>query len=72
MPRATARPLCYLALSPNACAVALGLHIDRVLEAVRDGKLHIRVSHKKHRILISEIEKWVRSWPEHKLAKRKG
>jgi len=64
MPRVTKSPVVYLALSPAATATALGIRADEVADAINSGALPVFVRGIKRRILTSDIEKWVRSWPQ--------
>jgi hypothetical protein len=68
------RPEVILALSPTGVATALDIQYDRVRAAIADGVLTPHVIGIKHRILVSEVEAWVRSWPvpaKRKYTKRK-
>lgn len=64
MPRATKNPIVILALSPAATATALGIRPDQVAKAIADKLLRVRRIGVRTRILTSDIEKWVLSWPE--------
>lgn len=66
MPRVTKNPQVYLALSPAAVASALDIRADEVSAAINDGLLPVFVMGIKRRILVADIERWVRSWPQPK------
>jgi predicted regulator of Ras-like GTPase activity (Roadblock/LC7/MglB family) len=69
MPRAI-KNVVILAMSPTACAQALGLSETVVQAAIANGDLGpVYIKGAKHRLLVSDIEKWVRSW---KTKKSKG
>jgi hypothetical protein len=69
MPRISKRPILYLALSPAAVANALCIRDDEVAEAIESGTLPVHVKGIKRRILIADVEQWVRSWPAPKQRK---
>jgi len=52
-----------LALSPSAAALALGVPIRRVREALDSGELEAFADGPRVRILIEDIAHWVRAWP---------
>jgi len=56
-------PEVFLALSPRQTASALGVHYNRVAEAIADGALVVRCSGSKRRISTAEIAKWFETWP---------
>ena len=65
MPRPQKNPVVYLALSPAMLATALGLSTAVVYEAIASGALGpIYVKGVKRRILVSDAERWVRSWKQ--------
>ncbi|MGB9118795.1 helix-turn-helix domain-containing protein [Bradyrhizobium sp.] len=70
MSRVTQNPVVYLALSPSAVATALGIRADEVANAINDGLLPVFVMGIKRRVLCSDIERWVRSWPKAVAKKR--
>jgi hypothetical protein len=59
-----------LAVSANATADALAISRRVVASAILNGALPVHCIGTKHRILTSDIEAWVRSWPAPK-SKRK-
>ncbi|SDI54226.1 MULTISPECIES: helix-turn-helix domain-containing protein [Bradyrhizobium] len=69
MPRVATRPEVYLALSPAATATALGISYSHVRDAINEGVLPVYVVGVKHRIHVSDIERFLRSFPSP--AKRK-
>jgi len=71
MPR-NSQPMIMLALSPSATARALGVNYERaILPAIASGALGPVYSlGAKHRLLVSDIERWVRSWPQQSKPKR--
>jgi hypothetical protein len=74
MPRVSKNPLVFLALSPAGVATALGIRPDEVKDAIDAKLLPVFVKGIKHRILVADIERWVRSWPQptkRKYTKRK-
>jgi hypothetical protein len=71
MPRVTKNPVVLLALSPAATATALCIQPSQVYDAIEKGKLQIFQIGIKRRILVSDIEAWVRSWPKPARKKRK-
>jgi hypothetical protein len=72
MPRVCKRPVCYLALSPNACAVALGIRPEQIREAINNELLPVHCIGAKRKILVTDLENWVRtSWPAPKSKKRR-
>ena len=60
-----------LALSPQGVAVALGIRNEQVYQAIEDGILPVYKSGIKSRVLIADVEAWVRSWPVRKYKPRK-
>lgn len=64
MPRQTKHPKVFLALSPAAVATALCIAPRKVYEAIADEKLPVFVNGLSRRILVSDLEHWVRSWPQ--------
>jgi hypothetical protein len=60
-------------LSPTKVATATGLHFDRVISpAIAAGELPVYLVAGNHRrILISDLEKWLRSFPIATTRKRK-
>ncbi|HLZ06268.1 MAG TPA: helix-turn-helix domain-containing protein [Bradyrhizobium sp.] len=73
MPRVSKHPVVYLALSPAATATALGIRPERVRDAIEKGEISIRQIGAKKRLLVSDIETWVRSWrqPTKRQSRRK-
>jgi hypothetical protein len=71
MPRVATRPVCYLALSPNASAVALGIRPEQIREAIDAKLLPVHRIGAKTKILVTDLENWVRSWPAPKSKKRR-
>jgi hypothetical protein len=70
MPRVTQSPKLYLALSPAAVATALGVRPEIVKDAIAKEILPVYVNGIKRRILVSDVEAWVRSWPKAVAKKR--
>jgi hypothetical protein len=69
MPRARKHLFPIIALSPAATALALSIPIRRVRAALDKGELEARdAGGKRARITLSEIYRWVSTWPP---AKRK-
>lgn len=66
MPRVTKNPQVYLALSPAAVATALDIRADEVATAINDGLLPVFVMGIKRRILVADVERWVRVWKQPK------
>jgi excisionase family DNA binding protein len=66
MPRVTKNPVVYLALSPAAVATALGIRADEVADAINNGLLPLFMMGIKRRILVADVERWVRTWPNPK------
>ncbi len=63
MPRNTP-PKVLLALSPHASARALGISYARLLaDGINTGALTVHACGAKRRILIREIEAWLKTWP---------
>jgi hypothetical protein len=62
MPRQRKHPHVFLALSPSACADAIGVSYDHViLPAISSGELGpVYVRGAKRRILVSDLEAWLR------------
>jgi hypothetical protein len=72
MPRTPTPPKVLLALSPSQAAAAIGLSYARLLaDGIETGALTVRCCGTKRRILTSEIEAFVRSWPIAPKRKRK-
>jgi hypothetical protein len=64
MPRATEPPV-LLALSSSQAALALGIGIERVYDALRTGELvAYQPSANRRKILVPDLLAWARSWPE--------
>jgi hypothetical protein len=63
MPRISKRPLLFLALSPAAVANALCIRDDEVNAGIKSDALPVHVIGIKRRILVADVEAWVRSWP---------
>ena len=63
----------FLALSPTACATALGLNYDRVISpAIASGALGpVYAIGAKRRLLVIDIERFVRSFPQQSKPKRR-
>ena len=73
MPRPTKHPAVFLALSPAATATALGISPAQIAAAIAAGDLIVRACGTKRRILVADIEHWVRrSWKPAKQPKRKS
>jgi hypothetical protein len=64
-------PRVILALAPKAVSDALGVSRRVVAEAIEASALPVHVIGLKHRILTSDIEAWVRSWPAPTQKRRK-
>jgi hypothetical protein len=64
MPRATKNPIVFLALSPAAVATALSIAPRKVYEAIESEVLPVFVNGLSRRCLVSDVETWVRSWPQ--------
>jgi hypothetical protein len=64
MPRVTKNPEVFLALSPAGVATALGIRDDEVAEAIKNGALSVFTKGVKRRVLVADVERWVRSWPQ--------
>jgi hypothetical protein len=72
MPRVHARPVPKIALTATKLAAALGVRYDRVImPAIDDGALPVYRIGNKGLILVSDVERWVRSFPLVKRRKRK-
>jgi len=70
MPRVTKNPEMFLALSPAATATALSIRPDEVADAIKSGALGpVFMMGIKRRILVADVERWVRSWPQPKKRK---
>jgi hypothetical protein len=64
MPRAV-EPVALLALSSSQAALALGISIDRVYDALRTGELVAYApTANRRKILVPDLLAWARSWPE--------
>ena len=63
MPRNTTPPTVLLALSPHDSARALGIAYQRVHYAILSGDLTVYALGAKRRILTSQLEAWVKTWP---------
>lgn len=63
MGRARKNAFTVLALSPSATALALGVPIRRVREALDSGELEARADGPRVRILIESTVAWVKTWP---------
>jgi hypothetical protein len=60
------RPEITLALSLSATARALGIRLERVQQAILEGKLIVRTCGRKQRIAVfgeGGIQEWFQSWP---------
>jgi excisionase family DNA binding protein len=55
-------PICILALAPNAVATAIGISTDKVRKAILAGDLPVYQHGQARRVLISDVETWIRSW----------
>jgi excisionase family DNA binding protein len=64
MPRVGKNPAVMLALSPSAVSHALGIRADEVRQAIDDGSLPVYRKGTRSRILIADVERLVRSWPQ--------
>ena len=64
MPRVSKRPALFLALSPAGAANALCIQPQKVRDAIQKKLLPVHVNGANHRILVADVEKWVRSWPQ--------
>jgi excisionase family DNA binding protein len=64
-------PAIFLALSVAATSTALAIQPRHVYRAIEEGKLPVFQIGIKRRILVSDIEKWVRGWKKPKRKKRK-
>jgi len=65
MPRLQKNPVVYLALSPAMLATALGLSTATIYEAIAKGELGpVYVKGVKRRVLVSDAERWVRSFKQ--------
>jgi hypothetical protein len=65
MPTARKRPIVLLALSPAATAVALGLREQTIYDAIEAGELGpVYINGVKRRLLVSDIEAYVRGWSQ--------
>jgi excisionase family DNA binding protein len=69
MPRKTKTVVVILALSPAGAATALGVQPRDIYEAIEADVLPVYGIGIKRRILVSDLEAWVRSKPQP--AKRK-
>jgi hypothetical protein len=70
MGRARKNAFTVLALSPSATALALGVPIRRVREALDNGELEAFADGPRVRILIESTVAWVKSWPRPKRTRR--
>jgi excisionase family DNA binding protein len=59
--------LVILAMSPTHVAQAIGVSENVVRDAIISGELTIHVKGSKSRILVSEVEAWIKSWPVKRL-----
>jgi hypothetical protein len=59
-----------LALSPSATALALGVPIRRVREALDTGELEALQDGPRVRIWIEDTTRWFKSWPKAKRKRR--
>ena len=67
MPRAI-KNLVILAMSPTHAAQALGLSEDTIRAAIASGELGpLYQKGSKNRLLVADIERWVRSWATKRL-----
>ena len=64
MPRVSKSPFVILALSPAGVAASLGIRPEPVQAAIASGALPVHRIGTKNRILIADVEPWVRSWPQ--------
>ena len=74
MPRNTTPAFIKLALSPRQASLALGIRVERINEAVREGKLIVRVIGIKHLIAIGGkggLQEFLESQPIYEPKKRK-
>lgn len=71
MGRRTKNPIVFLALSPASVATALNIHPSKVTAGIKSNALKVYVSGIQSRVLVSDVERWVRSWPQRKKRKRK-
>ena len=55
-------PICIVALAPNAVATAIGISTDKVRKAILAGDLKVYQHGQARRILVSDVETWIRSW----------
>ena len=66
MPRQTKNPIVFLALSPAALGVAMGVSPRVIHEAILLGHLTPRQIGSKRRIWVADAERWFRThWKEH-------
>lgn len=71
MPRSTIKPVVFLALSPAATATAIGVRPEVINAAIASGALPVYANGIKRRILCSDVEAFVRSWPKPVKRKRR-
>ena len=71
MPRVTKHPVVFVALSPAACATALGILPQEIADAIESGDLPVFVKGIRRRILVSHLERWVLTWPQPPKRKRR-
>jgi hypothetical protein len=64
MPRRTKNPVVFLALSPNALAVAFGIAPRNIYAAIAAGQLEVRSlpGTVARRVLVADAEKWFRKF----------
>jgi hypothetical protein len=72
IPRGTEVPIVKLLLSPTQTAIACGVRLERVQDAVASGALVTRRLGMKHRISVPNIMAWYATWPEVEKRKKKG
>lgn len=63
MPRQYKSPVTKLCMSPSRLRVALDLSFDLVSAAIKTGELPCYVVNGKNRVLFSDAEAWIRTFP---------
>jgi hypothetical protein len=57
-------PVTKIAMSPTKISTATGLRLDRVISpAIKSGELPCYVIGNHRRVLISDVEAWLRTYP---------
>jgi excisionase family DNA binding protein len=64
MPRTSKTPLFPVAISPARAGEVLGVRLEKVHDAIREGALPCYQLGAKRRVLIADLVEWVRTWPK--------